>query len=79
MCSVSITRFSTVVGIRDTAPAADPGFWKGGGAPTSAEGASFLGGCGGMLPHKSLKIWVSKIAISSILRQISYSFNTRFC
>ena len=44
---------------------ADPGFSKGGeGASTSAEGASFLGGSGG---------------ISSILRQMSYSFITKFC
>ena len=50
-----------------------------GGAPTSAEGVSFLGWSGGMPPKKILKIWVSKMAISSILRQISYSFNTNFC
>ena len=48
------------------------------GAPTSAEGASFLGGSGGMLLQIFLKIWVSKMAISSILRQISYSFNSNF-
>ena len=37
---------------------ADPGLSKkeGGGAPTSAEGASFLGGSGGMLPQKFLGI-----------------------
>ena len=33
---------------------------------------------GGMLPQKFLKICVSKIAISSILREISYSSNTNF-
>ena len=33
-------------------------------------------GLGGMPPQKVLKIWASKMAISSILRQISYLFNT---
>ena len=41
----------------------------------SAEGASSLEGSGGVFPQKFLRIRVSKMAISSILRQISYSFN----
>ena len=45
---------------------------------TSAEGASFLGGSGGMLPQKYLNIRVSKMAISSILRKILFLFNTTF-
>ena len=49
-----------------------------GGGTTSAKGASSLGVSGGMLPQKFLKICVSKIAISSILREISYSSNTNF-
>ena len=60
---------------------ADQGFWKG-GASTSSEGASFLGGlaaCPPPPPKKFLKICISKMAISSILRQISYSFNANFC
>ena len=56
------------------------------GGTTSAEGASFLGGTEGMLPQKFLKICVSKMAISSILRQfrtcLEYQFfapKLRFC
>ena len=41
----------------------------------STKGTSFLGD---MLPEKFLKICVSKMAISSILRQISYSSNNIF-
>ena len=49
------------------------------GSITSAEAASFLGGSGVMFPQNFLKIWVSQMTISSILRQISYSFNIKFC
>ena len=44
---------------------------------TNAEGARFLDPreVWGMLPQKVLKISVSEMVISSILRQISYSFN----
>ena len=56
------------------------------GGTTSAEGASFLGGTEGMLPQKFLKICVSKMAISSILRQfrtcLEYQYfapKLRFC
>ena len=52
--------------------------FKGGGGTTSAEGASFLGRSGGMLPYKFLKMRVSKMAISSFLRKILYSFNTTY-
>ena len=48
----------------DRGTRADPGFSKGGG--------------GEHQDNKILKIWVSKMAISCILRQISYSFNTNF-
>ena len=48
-------------------PGADPGL---------SEGASIVGGPGGILPQKLLKLLVSKMTIFSILRQISYSFNT---
>ena len=50
--------------------------FKGGGATKSAEGASFLGGLGACPAQKFLKMWVSKMTISSILRQISHLFNT---
>ena len=51
--------------------------FKGGGGTKSAEGASFLGGLGACPPpQKFSKMWVSKMTISSILRQISHSFNT---
>ena len=39
---------------------------------SSSEGTRFLGGSGGMLPQKFLKIWVSKVAISSTFKQILY-------
>ena len=58
--------------------------FKGGRGTTSAEGASFLGGSGACpfpppppLPEIS-EMRVSKTAISSILRQISFSFNTTY-
>ena len=56
-----------------------PGFSKGGGGGGGAQSTNFLGGSRDMPPQKVLKIRVSKMAISSILRQISYSFNTSFC
>ena len=52
---------------------ADLGFSKERAGTASVVGASFLGGCGGMLPQKILKIRVSKMTISSILRSISCS------
>ena len=57
-------------------------YFQRGGGTTSAEGASFLGGAEGMLPQKFLKICVSKMAISSILRQfrtcLEYQFLVNF-
>ena len=49
-----------------------------GGAPISAEGASFLGDLRAYAPPdlEILNIRVSKMAISRTWRQISYSFNT---
>ena len=59
-------------------PSTDPAFSKG-RMTTSAEGASFLAGSlGTCFPRNFLKIGVSKMAISSNLRQISYSCNTNF-
>ena len=47
----------------------------GGGAPTSAEGASFLGGSGDMLPRKFLKSW-DKFRTRLIL---IFASKLRFC
>ena len=55
----------------------DPGL-SAGGHQCVPNALSRGGGGGGMLPQKFLKIRVSKMAISSILRQISDSFSTTF-
>ena len=55
---------------------ADPGFSKGGGGEDHQRvpKANLSRGC----PPEIFKNLVSKMAISSILRQILYSFNTNF-
>ena len=54
---------------------ADPGFFQGGGGDHERRRRDWFsrGGVCGMLPHKILKIRVSKVAISSILRLVSWS------
>ena len=49
-----------------------------GGGRTRTKGTCFLGRSEGMPLQKFLKIWISKMAVSIILRQISYQFNTNF-
>ena len=54
-------------------------FKKGGGGGTmSTKGASFVGMSGAISSRNCLINWVSKMAIPSILRLISYSSNTNF-
>ena len=54
-------------------PGAELGFLKGGGGHHKHHRHRVSRGVWGMLPQKILKIWVSKMAISSILRPISCS------
>ena len=53
--------------------------FKGGGGHQERQRRELCRGDWGYIFQKLLKIWVSKMAIVSILRLISYLFNTDFC
>ena len=65
---------TNIIGIRGWSKT----FKRGGGVYHECRRCKLSRGSGGMLSQKFLKIWISKMAISSILRQILYLFNTIF-